>query len=638
MIVSLLGLLALLAPRTAPVEPLVERAAALKLHEHAQWRALGHYRDGWFGPYSQADGPAFFLSPTGVDDPQAELAATLRMFFTPDTIARPTAEEPILPPAKRHPQCNFPARYAWLDEQLDFDAAGLTRVECPSYDHWRGRIKAKGATLVFADAYLNNPASMYGHTFLRLDQGSPLLSYAINYSADAWTTNGLLFAVLGIFGGFDGYFSTTPYYVKVQEYTNVESRDLWEYSLRISDRELERLIAHAWELGTTSFDYYFFDENCSYMLLTLLDAMRPNLDLAGDFPMWVLPTDTLRSVISRPDFVAERSWRPAHRSRLIGYRDSLSSQEQDQAEQVAKGVVVGLDAYPPERQARILEAGHLLMRWREGYVLKSSPEWKAKQSKVLRARAALRLRLPKLDIKPRLAPPEEGHSTGRVSVGGGISERGILTRLQLRLALHDLLDDERGYHQGQHLEKLDFRFRWDAPIDLGSMEPTRRRAHLPYLEQLDLVEILSVPAHEKWLFQPAWHARLAVEEAVDLGCAGWRCVLLGGRLGGGLAHGVGPISPIYLLAETNLRAFGPLDDGYLIGLGGLAGVRLGLGPWQVLGEFESFYNVLGAETGWTWTARVGQSVSFSRQFAMRLEGLLGNSERQEASISGLFYF
>src|SRR5262249_47537065 len=154
----------------------------------------------------------------------------------------------------------------------------LPEQDCPRFDEWRETIGAKGATLLFSSAYLNSPASMYGHTFLRLDRqreayGSApsLLDYTINFGADPWTTNGILYAILGLTGGFDGKFSTMPYYMKVQEYNNLEHRDIWEYHLNLDERQVARLLMHAWELGSTTFDYFFLTENCSYQLLTLIE-------------------------------------------------------------------------------------------------------------------------------------------------------------------------------------------------------------------------------------------------------------------------------------------------------------------------------------------------------------------------------
>src|SRR6185503_11289882 len=107
----------------------------------------------------------------------------------------------------------------------------------------------------------------------------------------------------GLTGGFPGRFYVMPYYVKVQEYSNIESRDLWEYQLALSPEQVRRLVMHAWETRSTHFDYFFFTRNCSYYLLTLLEAAAPELHLIDQFPGHVIPSDTVRAVLKQPGLV-----------------------------------------------------------------------------------------------------------------------------------------------------------------------------------------------------------------------------------------------------------------------------------------------------------------------------------------------
>src|SRR5690554_7727503 len=78
------------------------------LHEHPVWLTLGHYHQDTLGSgfTSQADHPAFFLSESGKTSPEAELQATL------EAIRQPGGGDD-------HARCRFPARDAWLREQLD---------------------------------------------------------------------------------------------------------------------------------------------------------------------------------------------------------------------------------------------------------------------------------------------------------------------------------------------------------------------------------------------------------------------------------------------------------------------------------------------------------------------------------------
>ena len=149
------------------------------------------------------------------------------------------------------------------------------------------RVKSGGHESHFSSGVLNNPASMFGHTFLRIDQKGQteqtrILAYTIDYAARVPPDVGLEYGFKGIFGGYEGYFSTPPYYIKVQAYRDMENRDMWEYQLNLTPTQIDRLLMHAWELGNAYFDYFFFKENCSYHI----------------FPFWNMPIRHCISVIS----------------------------------------------------------------------------------------------------------------------------------------------------------------------------------------------------------------------------------------------------------------------------------------------------------------------------------------------------
>jgi hypothetical protein len=131
------------------------RAEAAGPEGEPAWRKLLHYKGG----RSRADTPAFFLSPRGRDDPAAELEATRA------AMADPARRHP---PTRQHPQCAFPARHRFLRERTGFAAP---RVACPDFEEWRDRLGARTVSLIFTSAYAENPASMFGHTLLRLDRG-----------------------------------------------------------------------------------------------------------------------------------------------------------------------------------------------------------------------------------------------------------------------------------------------------------------------------------------------------------------------------------------------------------------------------------------------------------------------------------
>ena len=108
---------------------------------------------------SMQDDPGFFMAPTGKTDPQAELAATLAQFFSDEMVGR----------SKQPAQCAFVARYHWLKEKLHFDERRLPPQPCERFTRWFNEFNAQSISVIFPTGFMNNPASMFGHTFLRID-------------------------------------------------------------------------------------------------------------------------------------------------------------------------------------------------------------------------------------------------------------------------------------------------------------------------------------------------------------------------------------------------------------------------------------------------------------------------------------
>ncbi len=90
-----------------------------------------------------------------------------------------------------------------------------------------------------------------------------------------------------------------PYYTKLQEYSDVDHRDIWEYPLNLTGPEIRKMMLHIREMDGIASDYYFFDENCSYDLLFLLEAARPSVKLTDQVHAWLIPLDSVRMVEQR---------------------------------------------------------------------------------------------------------------------------------------------------------------------------------------------------------------------------------------------------------------------------------------------------------------------------------------------------
>jgi hypothetical protein len=303
---------------------LLRRSAAADLANTRYWRLLLHYRANLLqdGYTSEIDDPQFFLSPHGKTDPQAELTATLTLFLSSAPGER--FAQPL--------QCAYIARYHWLKSVLLIDDHHLPPPQCAAFAQWFAALNPQSITLIFPSTYMYNPASMFGHTLLRIDQpgqtdDTRLLAYTINYAAHYTTKNQLAYAIKGVSGRFRGDFSIKPYYEMVKEYNDLEDREMWEYQLNFSAEQIRRMLMHVWELKQGYFDYFFFKENCSYHLLSLLEIAAPELHLTDQFLAWTIPADTVRVIAQQPDLVKQVTYRPAPSTHIRQQQMLLSSEE-----------------------------------------------------------------------------------------------------------------------------------------------------------------------------------------------------------------------------------------------------------------------------------------------------------------------
>jgi len=622
------------------LQTLLARAQTRGLARSRTWQVLLHYHPSLFGGWSSsADGDGFFLAGRkGAHDPEAELGATLTAFAAPASQAAPLDE------AGQHPQCRFPARWAWLKRELAIDTNRLPEQPCPLFATWRQGIAPEKVAIIYSSAYINSPASMYGHTFLRLSrktgEGNKLIDYIVNFAADSTTTNGIVYALWGLFGGFEGRFYVMPYYVKIQEYSNIESRDLWEYELAFRPDEAERLVEHTWETRSTHFNYYFMTENCSYFLLELLEAARPDLHLSETFHGAVIPTETLRAMLRVQGLLRDRTVRPSLRVQLLARKSSLSRVEARVAEalvgedeQQGKNSKDSMAGWPQEQQARTIDAAYALLRFREGLHKDPSPVFLSKERQLLILRG--RTGVPPIDdqVQPASDAPETGHRSLRVGVSGGVagslgsapSVAASFEELSLRLALHDFLDPPRGYLDDAELEMLQLRLRF------------YNRTHEIFPERLDLLDILSVSGFDRWIPKTAWTVRAFGAEAHNLGCAGLACSYAALQTGGGIALRTGHPFLFYLLTSADLGAGEPFDKGYRIGLGGLAGCVLRLGNVsQLKAEGRYIYYFLG-DTRRAPLLDVGWALNLGRWAEIRLVAqAIGSYTEGRAEIDGYF--
>ncbi|MBS0618429.1 MAG: DUF4105 domain-containing protein [Spirochaetes bacterium] len=403
----------------------------------------------------------FFLSAAGITDPEAELDATLMALLTDIESAEPA-------------RCRFPAREIFLAQALAFDTARLPPVKCPKYDDWVKHMAADGVSIVFASFFMGNPSSMFGHTFLRFHNthGNALLDAAFNYAANTGEENAIVYAWRGMTGGFPGTYAMHPYYVKINEYNDMESRDLWEYRLAVSADELKFLQAHLWEMSFAYFPYYYLDENCSYQLLTLLETMRPSLRLTNRFALFVTPTDTLHTLAEAGLITDKIEYRASVYTRYVTFYENASRS----ARQLFDSLKTSR-ALPEANSTDAVVAVDLLLelyKYQNDYdMAKWASVDLAHYQKLLAWRAAA----PQdsgLEAFVKADPaqnPLAGFKSTQISLGA-YSAQGLGNAVQIgiRPALRELQDVSRGFSPWSQMQMMSFSFSYLTDKNLLRLE------------------------------------------------------------------------------------------------------------------------------------------------------------------------
>ena len=552
-----LAYLALCACAPLYAAPHIDDQRVQQLANDPFWISLGHYEAGKLSGWrSYVSDDKFFLAAEGAHHPDAELRATVEALYAPLSLG------------DKHPQCVYPARTRWLKAQLNL--TDLPKAECAEFSQWFKDVAPHSTVMIFPAAYLNSPSSMFGHTLLRIDQAdvqdnkTALLSYAINFGAYIeGSDNSILYAWKGLAGGYPGLFALVPYQEKLSEYRSLENRDLWEYRLNLTPEETQRMVEHVWELKQIQFDYFFFDENCSYRLLELLQVARPGLQLTTQFPLTAIPTDTVKAV-KEAGLVESIEYRPSRERELLDRAKALDPEEQQWVLQVsadqAQLQTPAFKALPKARQALIIDAAYRLERYRANG-LERDPARSQRSFELLRA--INQNPAPELQVdKPEL--PENGHESRTWQLGAGSRDDKAFAEYGLRMAYHDLNDNAPGFPLGAQIEILQLKLR-------------QYEGNKWQVQQLDLANIRSLTPRNDLLQPWSW------------------------QVGGGLERVLGKHGDENLVSHVNGGAGGTwqLADNLL-------GFALGTVRIEHNNDFAAFVApAAGFDTGLLWRNPVG---------------------------------
>ncbi len=564
---------------------ILEIAINEEAYNERMWHVLMEYKSFPVKKLqSLVDDEKFFLSENGKYSSKDELEATILALFD-DNISKDNDN--------LHPVCVFKGRLEWIVERFNVDRDKLPQKACTDYDEFREKLSPTSVTVIFPFMYLKNPASMFGHTMIRINNknNDPLTSYSVAFAASMGNDNVLKYITLGLFGGYFGYFIVKEYYKTIFEYGNMENRDIWEYDLNLTEEETIKLFNHLWELQGIGSKYYFFDENCSYNMLLLLESARPDLYLSTSI-LWEAPTDTIKK-IKKAGLIKNKKYRPSHIKILDIYSKGLSKKAINLAKEISqdKSKIKDVDNYDfsVEEKASIYDLAAENIRFQflkeANLTEKIVKDYQENILDVLTYRAALGVKSQKEIKEP--SSPDLGHNITRIRLGYGLENfKESYIEAGFKLGFHDLDDIDRGFIQNSQLSILDINFRWNF---------YKNKLTVPKASLIRFGNFVPINSMMK---QVSWKIEVSGEEKdYKLGENFFTPNIAGGV---GLTFLKGGFSA-WIMADIDLsfsEGYNPYYTG--LGFGGDVGTMYSFIGGKFLGDFYYRYYVienLGAEFG-----------------------------------------
>lgn len=452
-------------------------------YSQKKWARLLHFEDGEFKAHHRN---VFYLSAKSLED---EWISSVNAIKNKTLVGR----------EKKVFACSFPARYEFIRQYLP----SLSKESCPDFQEWKTEIGAKEIVLVYASSYLSNPASMFGHSLLRLSRGgrsraSVLSDYTVGFLAQTNPDdNPLSYTVKGVTGGYIGYYEIKPFYQNVGLYQNSEARDLWQYPLKLSQEQVDFFVSHLYELSlNTGFDYYFFDENCSSVILRTLQVVDEDFNFLDQSYVFAHPIETLKWARDALDH--ERvTYYPSINKIVRNQLDQMNSTERDLFQRANRDIEVIHEIKSPI----VLDA--LIDYWKfKNYKeeTKISQINKKRMNLILKKRASIDTITDNLVMnRTETDDPLKFHDPNKWELGYLYTKNSEVMTARFALGYQDLDDIHIGHDNFSFINYFDFNFQF--------------RENVLSLKDLTLVKIHSLSPYYNEIKSFSWEIDLSVKRS-----------------------------------------------------------------------------------------------------------------------------
>ncbi|HEX3001807.1 MAG TPA: hypothetical protein VHN82_05490, partial [Methanoregula sp.] len=320
--------------------------------------------------------------------------------------------------------------------------------------------------------------------------------------------------------------------------------------------------------------------NCSYNLLFLLEAARPQVKLTDRMGTWVIPADTVR-VVREEGLIERVKYRPSQAGRIRTIAATLDSGQKLAARDLAQGEK-DISSLNSETARGTLDLAAELLQYRYARRELEKEAFNMKFLSILTFRSTLASRKVedyRIDPPPQ---PEDGHNTGRFSFSAGSRDDAPFVEAGWRPAYHDLLDPEPGYVDGAQINFMDTLLRYYP------------RENAIRLHKLHLVDIVSLTPWDLFFRRISWKVSAGFDQEVHRD--GRDHLLFRLNTGGGIASPVPRVGLAYVVGETDVNFGDRLRNNGALGFGANAGILAPVSKvWKMNLSGQVFYYPVGDE-------------------------------------------
>ncbi len=286
--------------------------------EKWEWRKISRWT-GWdiLGNLSENINPKGFVSKEAKKNPEEDFVYSVVHFFHP----------PDYKNNCEYLKNKIPLKYNFIRNIFRSRPDPQAEKSCPdTYKKWIDPDDIDHIELLIASPSYASIASIAGHLSMLIRRKNDIggLSTVVSFVAQNTDKKGNLehgwkYVSKGIFGKYKSILMEETLIELVTRQTITENRDIYRLKVNFSHKQIDKLIQRLWSFKTNfNYKYFFFNKNCTTMLLNLINFVLDKGEIIKDFDTIDLPLNIVFKVYKafHADFIYPEFWSVSRNSKF----------------------------------------------------------------------------------------------------------------------------------------------------------------------------------------------------------------------------------------------------------------------------------------------------------------------------------